>query len=131
MGSGNEPAGNDVNQRARVDYADQNESFAPLLPRSGELTRKLTDVHGNPDWFLLQLDEPLEYQLKTGDPYRFRLLKVSRFLLRSRWQGHGIGESEPTSVFILLVEDGEGDVPDRFDPSAYTHVAWGTCFVEE
>ena len=121
-------AAKEVNQRARVDYFDQNESFAPLLPRSGELTRKLRDVHGNADWFLLRLDDPLEYQVSKA--HQFRLLRISHFLLRSRWQGRHIGDSEPTSVFILLVQEGEEAVPDGFDPSAYTHVAWGTCVTE-
>jgi len=93
-----------VAQRLRIEYADQNEAFAPLLPRSGVLARTYSDTHGNAGWSLLRLDEPFEYQLKVGEPLKFRLLHVAHFLVRSRWAGYPIGEKEPTAVSILLVD---------------------------
>lgn len=116
-------------KRVRVDYADQHEAFASLLPRSGVLVRQCSDVHGHADWFLLKLDEPFDYQLKIGEPFQFRLARVEHFLLRSRWEGHAVGAAEPTAVFILLVV-GQVDVPDVFDPMSYIHLAWGTSTTE-
>ena len=119
-----------MTQRVRVEYYDQNEAFAPFLPRSGSLVRQCADVHGNQDWFLLELDEPFDYQLKVGEPFRFRLVHVGHFLLRSRWAGYAVGAPEPTAVFVLLVDESQAEVPDPLDPASYVHIAWGTCVAE-
>ena len=117
-------------RRVRIEYFDQNEDFAQLLPQSGNVLGAYLDVHGNSDWLLVQLDTPLEYQMKVGEPFTFRLLRVRHFLIRSRWADHPTGGPDPTSVFILLVEESKSTVPDPFNPADYHHVAWGTCTVE-
>ena len=122
-----------MTQRVRVEYFDQNESFAPLLPRSGVVERFCSDIHGNLDWLLLRLDEPFEhreYQMKVGEPFRLRLFDVGHFLIRSRWVGSAIGDEPSTSVFILLVERGSTPIPEPFDPSAFVHIAWGMAAAE-
>ena len=119
-----------VSQRVRIEYADQNEAFASLLPRSGVITRRCSDIAGNSDWCLLRLDEPFEYQLKVGEPFRHRLLHVGHLLVRSREAGHAVGETEPTAVFILLVDDTQVPVQDPFNPTSYVHIAWGTALAE-
>lgn len=119
-----------MEKRVRIEYFDQNDGFAALLPRSGELIGKYRDVQGNSDWFLVLLDDPLEYQVKLGEPFRFRLIRADRFLIRSRWAGHAIGGAKPTSVFVLLVADSQTEVAQPFDPASYLHVAWGTCTIE-
>ena len=118
-------------QRVRVEYDDQNEAFASMLPRSGELVGRYGDVHGNSDWFRVRLDTPLEYQEKVGEPYQFRLLNVTDFLIRSRSATHALGTADSVPVFILLVNASQKPVPNPFDPSAYVHVAWGLCMVEK
>ena len=117
-------------RRVRIEYADQNDEFASLLPRSGLLRGSCRDIHGNSDWCLVKLDEPFDYQFKVGEPFRFQLMHVDHFLIRSRWADHAIGAAEPTSVFILLVDDSQGPVPDPFDPASYVHIAWGTAGAE-
>ena len=117
-------------QRARIEYADQNEEFAPLLPRSGELVGKHRDIHGNSDWFLFRLDSPLDYQMKVGEQFQYRLVRFGHFLVRSRWAGHAVGAEQPAPVFILLVDDSMPVVDDPFDPASYLHVVWGTCVAE-
>jgi hypothetical protein len=59
--------------RLRVEYADQNESFASYLPRTGQTVRSFTSDKGTVGWLLLRLDEPFEYQLKVGDGFRLRI----------------------------------------------------------
>ena len=46
--------------RLRIEYFDQNESFAPFLPRAGRVVAELSSTDGATDWFLLKLDEPFE-----------------------------------------------------------------------
>lgn len=118
-------------RRVRIEYFDQNEEFSRFLPRSGEVVGTRTDVFGNNDWLLVRLDDLLEYQMKVGDPFQFRLVCSDHFLIRSRWPKIPIRAGEEPSVFILLVEASESSVPDRFDPSSYIKAAWGTCVVEE
>jgi hypothetical protein len=115
-------------KRVRVEYAG--EGLESYLPRSGTLKRELLDSTGNPGWFLLELDQPLEYQLKVEEPFQFRLLRVEHFLVRSRWTDCPIGSAKPTSVFVLLVEDSQIPVPNPVDVKHYHHVGWGTCVID-
>ena len=74
--------------RLWLEYYDQNESFAKVLPKEGTGDRKLKSLDGN-DWILFRLDTPAEFE---GNSYE-------HFLLRSRWRGFKVGGREPTSVF--------------------------------
>jgi hypothetical protein len=113
--------------RLRIEYFDQNEAFAQYLPRTGEVSRELRSANGAGLWFLLDLDDPFEYQMKVGDAFRFRLARINAFLVRSRWEGKDVGDAEGTSVFILLVEEARHPTTDMVDPDAYVHIAWGMC----
>ena len=113
--------------RLRVEYADQSESFARYLPRVGQTTRSFTSDAGTPGWFLLELDEPFEYQLKVGQVFRFREIVVTHFLIQSRWVGYDIGGAEPTPVFVLLVEEGGVPLKGPIHLDDYVHIAWGMC----
>ena len=113
--------------RLRIEYFDQNEAFAQSLPRTGTVRRELRSESGVGPWFLVDLDEPLECQLKVGDPFRFRLARVNAFLIRSRWEGKSVADPEGTSVFILLVGESQHPSTDVVNTDAYVHVAWGMC----
>jgi hypothetical protein len=113
--------------RLRVEYSDQNESFARYLPRVGQTTGSFTSDAGTSGWFLLELDEPFEYQLKVGEAFRVREIVVTHSLLRSRWAGHDIGGAKPTSVFVLLVEEGAVPLKGPVHVEDYVHIAWGMC----
>jgi hypothetical protein len=113
--------------RLRIEYYDHNESFATQLPRLGTVSATYFDANGVGPWLLVDLDEPLQYQLKVGEPFQFRALQVDAFLIRSRWQGKEVGDSDGVSVFILLVEQGSHPSGSVIDPKAYFHVAWGTA----
>ena len=113
--------------RVQIEYLDHNEAFAPYLPRTGTVRRELRSTNGVGPWFLVDLDEPLEYQLKIGEPFRFRLARVNALLIRSRWEGKGIEDPDGTSVFILLVEESQHPSADVVDTNDYVHIAWGMC----
>jgi len=99
--------------RLRLEHYDQNEDFGKLLPRDGGVDRWLSSAGGT-TWAVFRPDKPIEYE---NHWYSF-------FLLRSRWLGQEVGEPEPTSVFILLVDD-EARLKEGFEVNDFTQVAWG------
>ena len=99
--------------RVRLEYFDQNDSFAPLLPREGTVERFLSSADGG-KWALFHLDARAAYEGKSYD----------YFLLRSRWAGYEIGGPARVSVFILLVDD-NSKLRDGFRVPEFEHVAWG------
>lgn len=114
-----------INLRVKIDYYDQNESFAKFLPRNGKIVQQLTDEYGNNDWFLVKLDESFEYQLKIGADLRAKLINCDKFIIRSRWKNQRVDSEEGTSVFIMLIPDELKllNVPLRIVD--YVHIAWG------
>jgi hypothetical protein len=114
-----------INTRVIIDYDDQNEDFSKFLPRKGKIIQQLTDEYANDDWFLVELDEPFEYQLRTDDNFQFKLIKCDKFLIRSRWKNHEINSKEGTSIFILLIPDESKlfNVPMKIN--SFVQIAWG------
>lgn len=104
--------------RLRIEYYDQNERFAPLLPRDGIVVSEPACADSSLAWHLLRLDVPISYE---GVEY-------SHFLVASRWQEQPIGAAAPTSVFILLVSSANA-VSDGFSHKQFPHVAWGMARV--
>jgi hypothetical protein len=100
-----------------------------FCPRAGRVVAQLSFEGETTDWTLLELDEPFEYQLQEG--LNWRLIRVTHFLIRSRWQGYKVGEAAPTSVFILTVEEGAVPVASPINIEDYMHAAWGMCHVEQ
>jgi len=115
--------------RVAIAYADQNEAFAPFLPRVGTVVTQISDKHGNPDWLLVDIDDAFDYQVKIGEPFRFKLMSVTHFLVRSREEGAVAGGPGAVSVFVLLVEQKMLPIEGPIDPRDYIHVCWGTCNV--
>jgi hypothetical protein len=109
--------------RIRVEYFDQHETFATFLPRSGVVDRRLASEHAD-NWYLLRLDDPFDFQVSV-DEFNYRNIHNSHFLIRSRWQGHEIGDAEPTAVFILLIPDMALLDESPIDLEACRHIAWG------
>ncbi len=99
--------------RLRLEYFDQNEKFAEILPRDGTVERSVGATDGTA-WAVFFLDRPVDYEGRT----------YSHFLLRSRWRDQVIGDGTPTSVFVLLVDDVE-KVRNGFSVDDFHHVAWG------
>ena len=112
--------------RIRLEYFDQNENFAPCLPREATVLKRVATANVD-DWYLVELDQPIEYQIKVGDPYRYRGVETNHLLIRSRWTDNKIGDIEPTSVFIVLVEREQLPLVTPLQIQQYHHVAWGMC----
>jgi hypothetical protein len=75
-----------IGARLKIEYDDQNESFAPLLPRRGVIMRQLRAEQDVDDWFLIKLDIPFDYQIKNPASSAFTLLHCENILVRSRWK---------------------------------------------
>lgn len=101
--------------RISLAYYDQNERFAACLPRAGTVTRRVPLKGWGDDWYLLNLDEPFEYEGRRHD----------QVLIRSRWEGYRVGGWKPTSVFILLIPNAAALAPPTPRPKEFHHVAWG------
>ena len=92
-----------IGRRVKVDNYD---TPAYYLPVSGTITRQINSVDGANNWFLLELDAPVQYQYKVGSgSFEFRGIETQKMLIRSRWKDYEIGQDEPTSVFILMIPD--------------------------
>ncbi len=113
--------------RLRIEYFDHNEAFARFLPRIGRVEQEFRTSAGQGRWFLVQLEEPFEYQLKIGEPFHYRIAQIDAFLVRSRWEGCEVGDSDDVSVFLLLVERDQHPHGHEIDPSDFVHIAWGKC----
>lgn len=110
--------------RVRLEYFDQNDAFGRVLPprgAAGTLTRQIALGGWGDDWYVLSLDNPIEYDGRIH----------AQLLIRSRWDGHSIGEKEPTSVFILLVPDPTVLDVSAVDPATVHQVAWGMAHTLE
>ena len=105
--------------RLRIEYFDQNEAFAKQLPREGQVVAMPKSCDSPLPWHLVQLDAPVVYEQ----------VEYTLLLLASRWEGHPIGGTEPTSVFILLVPSSSSGVTDGFSHKHFPHIAWGMCHV--
>jgi hypothetical protein len=116
-----------IGSRVRLEYDDQNESFARYLPVEGTISQRCLTTIGPDDWYLVELDEPIDYQHEVGPRFEFQRLIVQRVLIRSRWANMPIGPGVSPSVFLLLVQQSQelpeyGLVIDDF-----IHVCWARC----
>jgi hypothetical protein len=116
---------NMLGQQITVGYFDQNDSFKPLLPRSGRIVRELSLTDWGAGWNLVQLDDPFDYEHTVAEPAVFGKLHVTYILIKSRWEGFAIGAVEPTSVFVFLVPDPLIFANQHISSTDFIHVCWG------
>ena len=114
-----------IGQEITVEYFDQNESFKHLLPCSGRIVREVSLEGWGAGWYLLELDEPFDYQHKVAEPNVFRGMRIFHLLIKSRWEGFEISGDEPTSVFVLLVPDLDALEKGHISSKDFIHVCWG------
>jgi hypothetical protein len=118
-----------IGSRVRLEYDDQNESFARCLPVEGTISHLCFTAIGPDDWFLVELDQPIDYQHEVGPRFDSQRLLVTRVLIRSRWANMPIGPGVSPSVFVLLVQQSQ-EVPEYgLVIDDFIHVCWARCHV--
>lgn len=111
---------------------EEGEGFPDLmrnLPRSGTITEQRESTDGSKDWYVLEFDEPFDYQKEFEDPKRWKLIVVSKVLVRSRWQGYPIGEQE-TATFILVPPNEATLDQEKIDVKAFYFDGRGMIVME-
>ena len=121
---------NHIGAHIRIELLDHCALPREIFPLRGTVVRRLRAIGGADDWYLIELGESFEYQKKIGEPYRYKLFRHNRVLVRSRWDGHEVGEPNETSVFLLLLPPDFSVEDDSFDPDHCDHVAWCLSFTE-
>jgi hypothetical protein len=116
-----------IGLRVKIEYDDQNEDFASLLPRYGIIVRQINAQHKVNDWFLVKLNAPFDYSIKSQGSFFPTTIHCEDILIRSRWKGYRIGKSKPTSVFIVLITDKTLLNKEPINIESFYHVAWGRC----
>jgi hypothetical protein len=118
-----------IGRRVRLEYEDQNESFARHLPVEGTIAGRCIASPGSEDWLVVELDAAIDYQHDTGVGSQPRSLAVARVLIRSRWASMPVAPGASTSVFLLLVEPSQ-EVPESgLIIDDFIHACWARCHV--
>ena len=116
-----------VDTRIRIEYADQNEGFARCLPATGRLSHTLAADNDSRPWWVVELEVPLEYQLKIGEPHHYRLITAHELVIGIRAENDEIGYAQEAAVHILLPLAEGATSGDRLRNAEFYHVAWGVC----
>ena len=119
-----------IGTRVRIDNSD-NENFGQCLPRIGRVTQRLNTPSNTNSWYLVELEDPFDWQIKIADPFVFRGLYCDKIVIGSRWKNHHIGETEPTSVYTLLIPDKEILKQENIPLEKLYHVSWCMCHTEK
>jgi len=94
------------------------------LPRAGTITEQRSSKDGNRDWFVFHFDEPFDYQKELDNPRRWKLISVTKVLVRSRWLDCPIG-GERTAVFILVPPTDDVLNEQVIEVKAFYFDGWG------
>jgi hypothetical protein len=101
-----------IGSRVRMDDYGCPKALAAQFPRQGRLARRLTARKGVKDWYLLELDEPLE---SAGQRHE-------QVLIRTRRTDTAIGARESTSAYLLFVPDPMLLESEPIDVDDFNHV---------
>jgi hypothetical protein len=117
--------------RVNIEYFDQNESFARLLPRTGVIVRKVKSTEDSSEWTHVRLDEPFDFQISPPLQIPVKVLHCTSLLIKPRWTGQNFGEDSKVHVFIRLVSDESQIKSDTIGVASLHNVAWGLCTAVE
>ncbi|HTJ79260.1 MAG TPA: hypothetical protein VL357_09715 [Rariglobus sp.] len=120
-----------VGKRFRLTEDEGRRLFCEHLPLRGSVTKKYKNIGLENGWLLLKLDHPFDYQVENKTEKRFIGFSVSQIAIRSRWAGHDIGGSQPTSVFVLIADSEEKFNTDIIDPKDFYFESWAMCHNEK
>lgn len=102
-----------IGQKIILEYADQNDTIASELPRTGVIKDKIK-IGKTGDNFVVKLDRPIHF-----DNYDF-----DEIIVKHRHVGHYIGSTKEVDVHLLLPR--VKLVKDKYLIDDFSHVAWLT-----
>ena len=120
-----------VGSCVKLEYLDQNEQFASLMPLKGTIVGQSESESGESDWYMVDLNEPIEYQIKVGLSHQYKLLSTTQMLIRSRWKDQPIDACEATSVHIVLVDQTKMKGHGKVNIDDHFHICWGMCEINQ
>lgn len=104
-----------IGTKVWLEYFDHNSYFEEVFkPQYGTIREQFSGGEGRDDWYLVKLDQPFGY--KQYD--------IDHLVISSRWQGEHVGQSIPTSVFVVLAPDPE-KLTEPFEVDRKLYIAWG------
>jgi len=119
----------EIGHRVRLEYDDQNESFARHLPIEGTISLRCTESTGPNDWLLVELDELIDCEHEVGPSSQVQRLIIPRVLIRSRWADMPIAPGASPSVFLLLVRQFQEVSESGLIVDDFIHACWARCHV--
>jgi hypothetical protein len=104
-----------VGTRVWLEYFDQNSYFEEVFtPQYGTIIRQFDGGEGRDDWYLVKLEQPFGYMQ----------FDVEHLVISSRWRGESVGQSTPTSIFVVLAPQPE-KLTEPFEVDRDLFIAWG------
>ena len=116
-----------IGKRFRLTEDEGRRLFCEQLPLIGSVIKEYKNIGLENGWLLLKLDQPFDYQVEDKAEKRFIGFPVTMIAIRSRWAGHDIGGSQPTSVFVLIADSEEKFKIDIIDPNDFYFESWAMC----
>jgi hypothetical protein len=109
--------GRAIGQKVILKYADQNDSIAKELPRTGIIKEKIRIEKTN-DNFVVKLDRPINFE--NDDFYEI--------IIKHRHVGQYVGSTKEIDVHLLIPR--VKLVKDKYLTDDFSHVAWLTLKTE-
>jgi len=94
------------------------------LPRVGQIIDRKVTKDGIKDWFVMEFEEPFEYQKEVKENKEWKLISVAKVLVRSRWENCPIGITE-TACFILIPPDEKNLQQEVISTDDFYFDGWG------
>jgi hypothetical protein len=102
-----------IGQKVILKYADQNDSIAKELPRTGVIKEKIR-IEKTDDNFVIKLDKPINFE---NDDF-------NEVVIRHRHVGQYIGSTKEIDVHLLIPR--VSLAKDKYLTDDFSHVAWLT-----
>ena len=99
-----------INEKATLEYYDQNVEFENILPKTGTVLRSF-EIENSDVLYLFQLDDPFTYEDKKHEQVLFK---------------YRAGDS----VHVLLINDSQDLNKDKLDLKDFNHVVWATLILQ-
>lgn len=96
------------------------------FPLEAEVEREVKSTKGTL-WVIVKLDREFAYQVPDANTGGYKGFTVTKFAIRSRWQGYDVGGVGLTSVFVLFTDDESRFDAPLIDVDEFYFEGWAMC----